>query len=163
MGNLNYWSLMKAPQETFKLWVHIYYFLKFYYFISSCFQQKIFYICNQCRWGLLPYSKPNFTSLVKQFHKGTPTFCIMKNIMANNNGDVRLLIIVSLILLQVLFLSSKLKEVFNLHFKHNRPIISHKVNILSFNPTHVHVNFHFSMFVVSILRPILGFFLNMMY
>jgi len=151
MGNLNYWWLMKPPQKTFKLWVHIYYFVKFYYFISSCFQQKIFYICNRCRWGLLPYSKPNFTSLAKQFHKGTPAFCIMKNIMANNNGDVRL-IIVWLILVQVLFLSirKKLKEVFNLHFKHNGPIISHEVNILSFNPTHVHVKFHFSMFVVSI-------------
>jgi hypothetical protein len=113
----------------------------------------------------LPYSEPNFTSLAKQFHKGTPTVCMVKNITANNNVDVRLLTIVSLIIVQVLFLSiqKKLKEVFNLHFKHNGPIISRKVNILSFNPTHVHVKFHFSMFVVSIFKAILGFFLNMMY
>jgi len=79
--------------------------------------------------------------------------------------DVRLLTIVSLIIVQVLFISiqKKLKEVFNLHFKHNGPIISHKVNILSFNPTDVHVKFHFSMFVVSILKVILGFLKNMMY
>lgn len=160
MGNFNYWSLMKPPQKIFKFWVHIYYFIKFYYFISSYFQQKIFYICDWCRWGLLPYSKTNFTSLAKQFHKGTPTFCIMKNITTNNNGDVRLLTIVSLIIVQVLFLSTPkvIERSFNLHFKHNGPIISRKVNILSFNPTHVHVKFHFSMFVVSILKHVSRFF-----
>jgi hypothetical protein len=59
MENLNYWLLMRPPEKTFKLWIHIYYYIKFYYFISSCFQQNVFYICNWCRWGLLPYSKPN--------------------------------------------------------------------------------------------------------
>jgi hypothetical protein len=39
-----------------------------------------------------------FHNLVEQFCKGGPTFCIMKNIVGNNKGDMRLLTIASVII-----------------------------------------------------------------
>ncbi len=106
-----------------------------------------------------------FQNLAEQFCKGGPTFCIVKNIVGNNKGDVRLLTIASSIIVQVLFLSiqKKLKEVFNLHVKCDKLVISRKVNIFSFNLACVSCQIGFFMFDVSTLKPILGFLTNMMY
>jgi len=39
-----------------------------------------------------------FHNLIKQFYKGGLKFCIMKNIVSSNKGDVKLLTIVSSII-----------------------------------------------------------------
>jgi hypothetical protein len=89
----------------------------------------------------------------------------MKNIVGSNKGDVRLLIIVSSIIVPVLSFSiyKKLKEVFNLHVKHDRLVISRKVNIFSFNLACVSCPIAFFMFNVSTLKPILRFLKILMY
>jgi hypothetical protein len=83
--------------------------------------------------------RAKFDNLAKQFYKGGLKFYIMKNIPSSNKGDVRLLTIISSTIALVLHLLNP-KEVersFQLHVKRDEPIISHKINIFSFNVTYV--------------------------
>jgi hypothetical protein len=50
-----------------------------------------------------------FHDLAKQFQKGIPTFCIMKNIAYNNNSNVHLLAITSSIIIPMLLISLQKK------------------------------------------------------
>jgi hypothetical protein len=78
---------------------------------------------------------------------------------------MKLLTIASLIIAPILFLLilKKLKEVFNLHVKCDKPTISLKVNIFSFNLACVSCQISFFMFDVSTLKYILEFLKNLMY
>jgi hypothetical protein len=78
---------------------------------------------------------------------------------------MKLLTIASLIIALVLSLlvQKKLKEVFNLHVKCDKPVISRKVNIFSFNLACVSCQIAFFMFDVSTLKFILELLKNLMY